>query len=100
MCTKISFTEEKLEEGRVMAEGDRQGGREGEGEGGEMLRVCEDGLGSNRCVRSGRKEGPAPLCLYQLPRSVGPSRRKIFSFALCISVLFSCCKINALLWSF
>ena len=82
--------------------GGRQGGREeeAEGEGGEMLRVCEDGLCSNRCVCSGRKEGPAPLCLYQLPQLVRHSRRKIFSFALCVSVLFSCCKINALLLEF
>ena len=105
-----------------------------------MLRVYENGLCSNRCVCSGRKEGTSPLCLYQLPPLVGhsrrtekamathcstlawqipwteepgglqsmgslglsssSSRRKIFSFALCISVLFSCCKTNALLLEF
>lgn len=92
----------KTERRKEGTRGRRQGGREeeAEGEGGETLRVYENGFCSNRCVCSGRKEGTAPLCVYQLPQLVGHSRRKIFSFALYISVLFSCCKTNALLLEF
>lgn len=52
MCTEISFTEEKLKEGRKgHGEGDKEGGRKRQkGREGETLRVYENGFCSNRCV--------------------------------------------------
>lgn len=51
-------------------------------------------------VCSGRKEGTAPLCVYQLPQLVG-HREERFSALPCTSLFcFHSCKTNALLLEF
>lgn len=101
MCREISFTEEKLKEGRKgHGEGDKEGGRKRQQgrEGRRCVFMRMDSVVTGVCIQVEKKG--LLLSVYQLPQLVGHSRIKIFSFALYISVLFSCCKTNALLLEF
>lgn len=88
--------------GRDMG-GGRQGGREEEAEGeeGEMLRVCENGLCSNRCVcvQVGKKGLLLSVCISYLSwLDIGEER---FSALPCASLFcFHAAKQMLCFWSF